>query len=183
MNPIHRRLLLIAALLASAALTLTALGVSGLLWRGRALPRFASAVLIGLLVLRFTVPLTILGSDLAFKQLLAEDYRSSQQGITNTASELGRQAASASQAGASAAHESTLDRLKHAATLPDVRAYAERMQLAADRAVSDLIRLIVSFLMQTLVFPLLLMWLMLSMAKQALLAAANRPSPPAIQRR
>ena len=152
----------------SAVLTLTALGVSGLLWRGRVLPRFARAALIGLLVLRFTVPLTILGSDLAFKQLLAEDYQSSQQGITNTAGELGRQAAAANPSGAAAAQESTLDRLKRAATLPDVRAYADRMQEAANRAVSDLIRLIVSFLMQTLVFPLLLMWLMLRLAKSAL---------------
>ncbi len=158
----------------SAALTLAALGVTGLLWRGRTLPRFAGTVLIGLLVLRFAVPLTILGSDLAFKQLLAEDYRTSQQGISNTASELGRQAAAASQTGATAAQESTLDRIKRAASLPDVRAYAERMQQAADRAVSDLIRLIVSFLMQTLVFPLLLMWLILRLASWGLTAKTGR---------
>ncbi len=151
----------------SAALTLAAIVVSWAVWRQRALPRAAGLVLTGLLVLRFAVPLTILGSDLAFRHLLADDYRASQQGIANTAGELGRQAASAQQA-ATPANESTLDRLKRAATLPDLRAYAERMQQAADRAVSDLIRLIVSFLMQTLVFPLLLMWLMLRLANLAI---------------
>jgi hypothetical protein len=166
----------------STALTLTVLGVSWAIWQRRALPRAAGMVLIGLLVLRFAVPLTILGSDLAFRQLLAEDYRASQQGIANTAGELGRQAASASQA-AAPPNESALDRLKRAATLPDLRAYAERMQLAADKAVSDLVRLLVSFLMQTLVFPLLLMGLLLSLAKQALLVAANRPNLPAVQQR
>jgi hypothetical protein len=135
-------------------------------------------VLIGLLVLRFAVPLTILGSDLAFRHFLANDYRASQQGIANTASELGRQAASAQQA-AAPANESTLDRLKRAATLPDLRAYAERMQQAADRAVADLVRLIVSFLMQTLVFPLLLMWLMLQLTRLALKSAAGFGPAPA----
>ncbi|MBT9492102.1 MAG: hypothetical protein IV107_07070 [Paucibacter sp.] len=151
----------------SGALTLAALVLSWAMWRRLALPRAAGMVLAGLLILRFAVPLTILGSDLAFRQLLADDYRASQQGIANTAGELGRQAASAAQAGAPA-NESTLDRLKRAATLPDLRAYAERMQQAADKAVSDLVRLIVSFLMQTLVFPLLLMWLMLRLARLAI---------------
>lgn len=151
----------------SAALSLAVLAISLALWRRRVLPAYAKLILVGLLILRFAVPLTILGSDLAFRHLLVDDYQAGQQGIANTASELGRQAASAQQA-AAPANESMLDKLKRNATLPDLRAYAERMQLAADRAVADLVRLIVSFLMQTLVFPLLLMWLMLRLASLAI---------------
>jgi hypothetical protein len=156
----------------SALLTLSALGVSWALWRRLALPAYAGTILIGLLVLRFAVPLSILGSDMAFRHLLADNYQASQQGIANTAHELGRQAASAQQT-AAPANESMLEKLKHAATPPDVRAYTERMQQAADKAVSDVVHLIVTFLLQTLVFPLLLMWLLLRLAKLALVSPAH----------
>jgi hypothetical protein len=103
---------------------------------------------------------------------LADNYQASQQGIANTAGELGRQATSVQQANAPAP-ESAFEKLKRAATLPDVRAYAERMQLAADKAVSDVVNLIVAFLLQTLVFPLLLLWLLLRLANMALRLATD----------
>jgi hypothetical protein len=151
----------------SALLTIASLGACWTLWRRRALPAWTSTILIGLLVLRFAVPLAILGSDMAFKHFLASDYDASQQRIAGTAKELGSQAASA-QLAATPSKESMLDKLKHAATLPDVRGYAEGMQKMADKAVSDVVQLIVTFLLQTLVFPLMLMWILLRLTRLAL---------------
>ncbi|MEO5734513.1 MAG: hypothetical protein ABIN96_08755 [Rubrivivax sp.] len=168
------RLAVTAVLLASAV---------ALWWRRRGklpshhpLPRWLRAAVVGALLLRFAVPLTVLGSDLAFQAVLQDDYRSSQRGVQSVAGEiatLGPPATPAAGAEASKI-EGTTERLKRWAVNLDVRKYVSEVGASVERAVSHVIRLIVVFLLQTLVLPVALLWLIWQCARLALQAAMRR---------
>lgn len=155
--------------LVTLALLAAALAVA---WRWQP-PRLASVFLIALLLTRFAVPLAVMGSDAVFNIFLKDDYRSSQQGLTLSAEHLQGQTAATELQASKAQDRSMLDKLKQAATLPDVRALVERIKQSADQAVQHLIQLIVVFLLQTLVVPLLLLWLM-SVAARTILGSASQ---------
>nr|WP_295083137.1 hypothetical protein [uncultured Roseateles sp.] len=145
------------------------------------LPRLARVFLIALLLTRFAVPLTVLGSDAVFNTFLKDDYQSSQQGLELSAGALQGQGRAAELQAGTGQERSMLDKLKQAATLPDVRAFVERIKQTAEQAVQHLIQLIVVFLLQTLLVPLLLLWLMGAAARAVLGSAASAAWAPARQ--
>ncbi len=157
--------------------------VAALWWRRpppgpahQALPRWLRAAVVGAVLLRFAVPLTVLGSDLAFQTFLQDDYVNSQRGVQSVAGEiatLGPPATAA--AGSEAAKaEGTADRLKRWAANLDVRRYVAEVGASVEQAVSHVIRLIVVFLLQMLVLPVVLLWLLWQCAKFGLQVALRR---------
>ena len=153
----------------AVSLLLTAAGVAwvGLnIRRGRAMP-WVTRVLVVLLMVRFAIPVATLGSDVIFQHFLAADYRSSQQLLDRTAIEA--QVASPA-AETVSGPEGLLDRMKSWAGSRSV-AWKERfegLKRAAEQATEHVIRLMVVFILQTLMVPIALLWLLLLLARAVL---------------
>ena len=144
----------------STMLTLAALAWAWLWLRRRPIEPWLSRLLVLALMLRFAVPAVTLGTDLVWQQFLAEDYRVSQQAIDATTSD----AASRDPATqADPAQQSLLDQLRRwFAHNTDVRARFDELKLALENATEHLIRLMVVFVLQTVVVPGVMLWVMWS---------------------
>lgn len=149
----------------SLALTAAALGWAGLRLREPAVPQWLCGMLLVLLMLRFAVPVATLGTDGLFRTFLAADYADSQQIIDTAADRVA----------------DLNPRLPEGAGRSwwgqelDVKARFEQLKQAAELATEHIIRLIVIFLLQTLVMPLLLLWGLYRAARGILV----RPPGPA----
>lgn len=136
-----------------------------LLWRDQAgwegISLFFYRAMLLLLVLRFAVPVVALGSELLFTTFLQGQYESSTQGIERVRDEIGSinrgSAVAAMPADASLLgrakewYQSTLDGIDFEATLKEY-------QQAAANVSEQFIQLIVIFVLQTVLLPLLFLW-------------------------
>ncbi len=151
----------------SVGLSVAALAWAGLRWRGRLPPHWLTKLLVALLVLRFLTPAVALGSEAVFQVFLKDDYGAAQQTLERSSEKIGQISGTAA---APPADESMGDRMRRWWSQgTDVGQRFEALKEVANRAVEDVVRLIVVFTMQTLVLPLLLGWLLLRIAR-ALLA-------------
>ncbi len=155
----------------SLALTLVVLAWTGLRLLDRPAPRWLARLLVIALMLRFALPLVTLGTDLVWQKFLAQDYQSSQQAIENASRDTATMATAPQ---LPSADPGLVDRLKNwLSHNTDVKARFADLQQAIERIIEQLVRLIVVFALQTVVMPLLLLWLMLSVLRNLL--AAERP--------
>ena len=154
-----------------AAVTI-ALSVVALAWtlpialRGRQAPPWLSKILIVVLLVRFAVPLMVLGSDLVFQKVLLEKYQVSHAGLDATSN------------GSTAARPDGVDRSPKATNsafeklnelvdnfeawmkskaVASVAKY-DAIQKAANEAVEHVVTLLAVFALQTIVLPLLMLW-------------------------
>jgi len=142
----------------STVLTLAALAWSGLWLRQRRIDPWLSRLLVLFLMLRFAVPAVTLGTDLVWQRFLAEDYRVSQQVITSTTSEAASNAATAPPA---AVEPGVIEQLRRwFSHNTDVRARFEDLKQTLENATEHLIRLMVVFVLQTVVVPGVMIWAM-----------------------
>lgn len=153
--------------LISLLLTLAATGWAVLQLRGQRAPGWLSGLLVVALMLRFAIPVVTLGADLLWQKFLAADYATSQQ-VIDTAT---GQVASLNPAPPAAAEQpGWLDRMKGWVTPNgEIKARFEQLKQAAEQAVEHIIKLIVIFLLQTLVIPLSLLWGLAGLAKWVIL--------------
>jgi hypothetical protein len=129
----------------SLALTGAALWWAWLRWHGKARHRLLSRVLILLILIRFAVPLAAVGSDAIFNTLLADNYETAQKSLP-------------------VAGASVWDTAKDwAATPSDIPAKMQKLQQSAETWVEHIVDLIGLFLLQTLVLPLALLWILYRM--------------------
>ncbi len=136
-----------------------------LLWRGRAgwegISLFFYRAMLLLLVLRFAVPVVALGSELLFSTFLQQQYESSTQGIGEARDEIGGINRGSGMA-ALPQEQSLLGRAKewYRSTLAniDFEQTIQQYQQAAANVSEHLIELIVIFVLQTVVLPLLFIW-------------------------
>ncbi len=144
----------------SVLLTLAASAWAWMWLRRRPIDPWLSRLLVLALMLRFAVPAVTLGTDLVWQRFLAEDYRVSQQAIDATTSDAAR---SAPNAQADAAPQGLLDQLRRwFAHNTDVRARFDELKQMLENATEHLIRLMVVFVLQTVVVPAVLLWAMWS---------------------
>jgi len=117
-----------------------------------------SRLLVILLMLRFAVPIVTIGTDLLWQKFLAHDYQSSQRAIEDAS----RDTTTGDPATlAEPATPSIVDKLKGWFSYnTDLKARFSDMRHALERITEQLIRLIVVFMLQTLLMPLLLLWLL-----------------------
>ena len=147
----------------SLALTVAAIGWSALQFRPRGAPAWLPRLLVVLLMLRFAIPVVTLGTDVLWQKFLASDYEFSQQSITSVSGEVVKLAPPAELATDS---PGMLARMKQwLAENADVKLRFEALKQAAERAIEHMIKLMVIFLMQTLLIPLLLMWALYGLAR------------------
>ena len=140
----------------SAALT-----VIGLAWLWAYVRRntaflWLSRLLLLLLMVRFAVPIVMLGTDILWQQFLAADYTATQQAIAGA---VGQAAQLSPNDAAGGAEGSFLERARQwLSSATDVKAQFEGIRMAAERVTEQIVRLIVIFLLQTLIIPLVLLW-------------------------
>lgn len=134
-------------------------------WLGHRIGSARMRVMLGrgvllLLLVRFAVPLTALGSDAAFRLFLADRYDQSQSVLTLSSDEVSELGAPA--AATEAADESLALRMRRwwseTADSLDVQQRLDALKQAATRVTENVIELIVVFLLQTLIVPTALLW-------------------------
>jgi hypothetical protein len=156
----------------SALLTAIAVAWAAPFFRRQPAPRLLSQGLVVLLMLRFAIPVATLGSDLVFRQFLESDYVASQQALDRTAVQVEKAGPAAPPAEAAG----VMDRIRGWAGAQGT-AWKERvdsLKLAAEQATEHVIRLMVIFVLQTLVLPLALLWALYAMARSLLLPPPRR---------
>ena len=152
--------------LISVLLSVTAIGWAVLAFRGQRAPRWLRGLLVITLMLRFAIPVVTLGSDLLWQKFLAADYEASQQVISSSTGQVASLNPALPQ---DSVQPGWLDRMKGWVTPNgEIKARFEKLKQAVEQAVEHIIKLIVIFLLQTLVIPLLLLWGLTALAKAAL---------------
>jgi len=142
-------------------------------WRGSPRLPWLDRLLVGALLVRFAVPLVVLGSEVGFHAFLQKDYAAGQAAIETSASQIDARVAPPP-----SAEKSLADRLKSWLDRgPDVTGRIAELKAAAASAVDHVVRLIVVFILQTLVIPLLLLWALVRLGK---MLATHAPRAPAI---
>lgn len=151
----------------SLVLSALALAWGWMTWRQAPTPAWLTRLFVGLLLVRFAVPLVILGSEAGFRLFLEKEYAAGKSAIELSTSQVAK-LSSASEVPKPDARGwwplrsdlgKALDEMKEdAKRAMDVGKRFEEMKEAAGRAVEHMVNLIVVFLLQTLVVPLLLLW-------------------------
>lgn len=162
------------------SLTLTMVGVAWALVqvRLRRPPALLTKALIVLIMVRFAIPLVALGSDALFQSFLVHKYQDSQVAIQSAST---KTLADSSAPTSASENPGILDRLKR--SVNDVGAgLAQRysgIKAAVENATEHVVTLIVIFVLQTMVLPLLLLWGLYGLAKAAFQFPARSGSRPA----
>ena len=158
--------------LISAALTAVALAWGWVYFRQQRVRPWLSKVLVVLLMARFAIPVVVIGTDAIWQKFLAADYVATQTAIDSAsgqAQKLGPPVVAATE------NTSIVDKARQwMSGVTDVKARFEDIKLAAERAVEQIIRLMVIFLLQTLILPVLLLWGLYAFVK-GLTGISSRP--------
>jgi hypothetical protein len=149
---------------ASLLLTVVTLAWLWSRFRSRPLP-WLSRLLLILLMVRFAIPAVTLGSDLLFEKFLAADYATNQQAIDIASGQIEK-----SQPPVATTEAGLLDRMKGWLEEKNLDASArlDALKQAAEKITERIINLIVIFLLETLIIPLLLLWVLYGATKAAL---------------
>lgn len=140
----------------SLVLTATAVGWASFHFRQLRSPAWLSKMLVILLMLRFAIPVVALGSDLLSQKFLAADYAASQKAIETTSDQV---IEINSIDPMIVDNGGVLNRMKGwMPHIPDVKGRLEKIKHAAEQKTEHMVKLMVIFLLQTLVMPLLLLW-------------------------
>ena len=177
--------------LISLLFTTTAVIWAAFFFRQKQCPGWLSKLLVVLLMTRFAIPVVAIGSDLVFKEVMAQDYQSSQQAIA-TASGLSdklKQPAAASPANKSfsnsiwpwprkppavqtqpptapPANTSMIQRIRDWWSKgTNTNSPLDNLRQAAEEATEHIIKLMGIFVLQTLVIPVALLWILYGLAR------------------
>jgi hypothetical protein len=124
--------------------------------------RWIDTLLLLLVALRFAVPLSALASETAYQLFLRAPYEASSAALDQARTSLRTTAAEI--APKPAAEESFTQRaqrlLESAQKALDVSAYLDRLQQTAADVTRHVVNLIAIFVLQTVLFPLLFLWLL-----------------------
>jgi hypothetical protein len=117
-----------------------------------------------LLMTRFAMPVVIVGSDVLFQHFMSADYASSQTGIQGTTEQLTALKSAVVQG---VEEQSTWEKVKEwVSQKADVKARFAPLKEAAEQATERMITLMVIFLLQTLLLPVFMLWILWGVAKR-----------------
>ena len=147
----------------SGALTVVALAWTACHFRQSHAPRWLSSALVLMLMLRFAIPVAMLGTDALSQKFLAADYTAAQSAIDATTSKAEKVKAPEPPTTDS---KSWLPQMSNwIPSLSEVKQRYTKMQEAMEQSTEHIVKLIVVFLLQTLLMPLLLVWALLGIAR------------------
>jgi hypothetical protein len=144
-------------------------------------PNWLSRIALILVMVRFAIPMTIIGSDFVFENFLAGDYVDSQESVskaTKTLEEINSEKPKPTVKEQPADEAGIIEKYTGIKTenikIPDFN-IVESTKIKYDSAISELngavrktINLIVIFLLQTLFVPIFILWAMYGICKNAL---------------
>lgn len=156
--------------LVSLVLTAAALGWAWFYFRDQKPPVLLTRILVILLMIRFAIPMVTLGTDLLFQKFMDSDYKTSQQ-VIDLAS--GQVTEINQPDPVSTADQGLVDKIKEKVSglwsqtkaAVDVKAHYMKLKQMAEQWAVHIINLIVIFLLQTLIIPVLLIWLLYAVAR------------------
>lgn len=155
---------LVVALLAAA--------VAALWWPGAVAPvrRALYRLALVAVILRFAVPLIAIGGEIVYARFLEPQYDVSNRHLERTASTIGEFSAE-THPPLTEGEPSLLDSMRHryesAAAAMNVEQRLESLKQAAAEVSEHTVNLIVVFALQTILLPLLFLWLALQLARGA----------------
>ena len=176
-----QKVLLVVGASWAISLTLTAVAV---LWgifylRGPMVPRLLARLLLILLIARFALPVSVIGTDAVFQRFLASEYQESHNMLKATEGEAGKLGKLSPER---LEKQGLWDKMKNSVTnaVSDTGESLETLKLAAEKAVDRIINLMVIFTLQTIVFPILMIWVLLSVGRGSfeMPAIGLRPEKP-----
>lgn len=143
--------------LISLLLTVAAIG-----WASFYLFRLSSSawltrILVVLLMTRFAIPIVVIGSDWVFQKFLADDYTKSHQVMEGTAKQLTNLNPTGTKD----------DRFwkKGTEMYEELKSRLANLKRAAEQSTEHIIKVMVVFVLQTLVLPILMLWFLWGIAK------------------
>ncbi len=144
----------------SLALCAAAAGWAWLNWRAPAARAWPTRLLAGLLLVRFAVPLVVVGSEWGFQLLLADRYKADQEKIEFS---VGQVTTLSTPANEPKAGETLPERFKRwlsqgTDVAKEAAGRIEKLGQLASGMVEHIVMLIAVFVVQTMVLPLLLLW-------------------------
>lgn len=159
------------------------------IFRQKPLPTLLTKILAMMIMIRFAMPLAIIGSDKMFHEFMEKDYTSSQQIIETVSGQLpamnstpppetadGTPQAADDGTPQAADGKSILGKIKDLVTQKvNISPKFTAIQEAAERAIDKTINLMAIFLLQTLVLPLLLVWVLWSIVKGGIVPPSQLP--------
>jgi hypothetical protein len=131
-------------------------------FRRSIIPAWATKLLVITIVVRFAVPTVTMGTAVLFQSFLEKEYSTGQTLIETSAAD----AKKIMLQGALPESSSIWDKMKNLNAQDfNVAAKIERLMKAAEQWPEQIIRLMVVFLLQTLIMPLALLWGLLALVK------------------
>lgn len=158
---IQKALLAVGAHWAISAIVSGVAAVWGVLQYIQKAPAWLSRALIVLVMIRFAIPVVTVGSDWVFHQFLAKEYQEQQAALDMTSQEISKQAPKIpTGAPGPAQDKGWLEQLKERAVklLPGSNTDFEAIKKSAAVLPERVIKLIVIFLLQTMIIPIILLW-------------------------
>jgi len=150
----------------SLLLTLTALVWANNGARNRANSPWTVKFLVVLLLIRFALPIVTLGSDLLFEKFMASEYESSQTFVDSSSREIEDYSQAAPEV---TQDQGILERLRIWSQSISFESPVEELKAAADRTIEHIVNLMVIFTLQTLLVPLLILWILYFLTKRLLI--------------
>jgi hypothetical protein len=163
------------------SLCLTVTGIAWMFFYLRRLltPAWLSRIFVILLMVRFALPVITIGTDMLFQKFMAAEYQSNQQAISLASGQLSKLTPPVATASKDAGFMKKLqDWWAKKASEVDVKSRFDQLKLAAENATQHIVNLIVIFLLQTLVIPLLILWILYSIARRVFERPARISPPP-----
>jgi hypothetical protein len=161
-------------------LTTSALGWAWFYFRQQQSPQWLSKILVILLMVRFSIPMITIGTDLIFQEYMAAEYTINQQEISKGSAQVAEfmpsteteQASNETEQSSNEDNVSWWGKVKKmagslaskATDALNVKKHARNLQQSAEKWVKHIINLIVIFLLQTLIIPILLIWALYALA-------------------
>jgi hypothetical protein len=117
-----------------------------------------SRVLLVMLMIRFAIPVATIGSDWVFQQFLSKEYQQQQESLDVASREINNQTPKVP--AAAPKDKSWWEQLKDRASeiLPGPNTDFEAIKKSAEEVPERVMKLIVIFLLQTMIVPIILLW-------------------------
>lgn len=127
-------------------------------------PRWLGRLLMVFLVTRFAMPVALMGTDAIFQHFMASDYQESQVVLQQVQGEASKIVGVTQD---SADKQGLWDRFKNSTVVAvtEARSRLESLKLAAETAIERVIKLMVIFVLETIVLPLLFVWLLVGVGR------------------
>ncbi len=146
----------------SLVLSITALAWAFICLRQKPSPAWLSRILVLLLMIRFAVPVVSTGSEMVFEKFMATDYQSSQQVINTASSDLGKLSPPVVVPNESSG---MIESIKSWwSQNGNVNLRFEHLKQLTEQSTENIVTLMAIFVLQTLVIPLLLLWVLYGVA-------------------